>query len=95
MKIVSGLDVNYVGALNKAENSVYSTEASTIQYKGETEIVICERRYNPESCNGAAADRDIVFINPVAMQPLNHLTREGWWFIARDMPRTILAVWND
>ena len=95
MKIVSGLDVNYVGALNKTENGVYSTEASTIQYKGETEIVICERPNSLSWVDGANANRDIVFINPVAMKPLGHLTREGWWFVARDMPRTILAVWND
>jgi hypothetical protein len=95
MKIVSGLDVNYVGALNKAENSVYSTEASTIQYKGETEITIRDRLVGFGLADDGAITGDIVFINPVAMKPLRHLTREGWWFIARDMPRTILAVWND
>ena len=95
MKIVSVLDVNYVGALNNAENSVYSTEASTIQYKGETEITIRDRLVGFDLGEVWVDDVDIVFINPVAMKPLRHLTREGWWFIARDMPRTILAVWND
>ena len=92
MKIVSGLDVNYVGALNKTENSVYSAWASTIQYKGEAEITI--RDIGSLDFDGTIVG-DIVFINPVAMKPLRHLTREGWWFVARDMPRTILAVWND
>lgn len=95
MKIVSGLDVDYVGARNKTENNVYSTEASTIQYKGETEIIIRDELVGFGLAGDGAADMDIVFIDPVAMKPLRHLTREGWWFVARDMPHTILAVWND
>lgn len=94
MKIVSELDVDYVGALNRTENSVYSTEASTIQYKGETEIVIRDKPAGFGLAGDGAADMDIVFINPVAMHPKS-LSPEGWWFIARDMPHTILAVWND